>query len=179
MTALLAGIDISTKELTAALIPLDADHGDTACPPVVFRAELLPQTHDDGVFYRDLRTAVSFLVSGRDVQLVYVEKPRGPYAVRQLNAVYGAVMAAIPVGIARAGIEPQEWRIELGLPRNLKKPAAIEAATDWLAPRSSLDGGQTWTPMKLNYSITEHQAEALLVALAARQLNNGHFRSAA
>lgn len=160
-----AGFDISTKEITMAIVNFDEPAlGD---PPAIFRVETIAKTTDDGVFYRDIRNAVRHLCTVAEIVLAYVEKPRGPFAVRQLNGVYGAVMASIPRHIARAGIEPLEWRRELGLPRKFPKGDAIREAENWIA-------GHGWVPEHVD----EHKADALFVALAGRQLNNRHFHAA-
>lgn len=181
MTALLAGIDFSTTQLDAALIPLDKDHGDPTCPPITFRRAQIPQSPDKSQRCR-LRLVVLKLLSGipitdgttthvpgHDVCLTYVEEPYGRYRTsdRALLPIYGALICAPQTHAT--GIHVQEWRRELGLPGNLKKDHAVDAAWTWLAdhwhhitPRDRLTAGK----------LDEHMAEALLIALAGRQIND-------
>jgi hypothetical protein len=161
-----AGFDISTREITCAIIPLDPTTPTLADGRgVAFRSELVTVTRDDGVRYRDIREAVRVILgpSPYDVQLAYVERPWSRFAksIAPMMGVYGAVMASIPRHIARAGISPAEWRHTLGLPQRISKTDATDRARVWLATQGvSAD------------ALTEHQADALFVALAGRQLNH-------
>lgn len=166
MTAIV-GFDISTREITAAIIPLDPDRPLVSGEPVSFEERPLAKTSDDGRRYLEIRTAVKSILgpSPYDVQLAYVERPYSRFAksIAPMMGVYGAVMASIPRHIARAGIEPQEWRRELGLTPRLAKVDAIDAAQAWCG---------RYGPLWDTQLITEHMAEALLIALAGRQINN-------
>lgn len=170
MTSLLAGVDLSTKQLHCALIPLDADHGDPAVPPVTFRSVSLEQTNDQGSRFRSIREGVSellWMATTNEVVSCWVECPRPPHhlrgttSARLMAMVYGAVMASIPLHIVRNSLEPQEWRRTLGLNPSLSKPEAIAHAHLWIESHT------TTRPANLD----EHHAEALLVALAGRHEN--------
>ena len=174
MTALLAGIDISTKALHAAVIPLDPDHGDPACVPVQFRTQTLPAVADEGLRYKAIHVALRHILSSDkhgDIVLCYVEKPRSPHHLRgtqsaqRMAAVYGAVMASTPPSITSAALEPLEVDHELGLPR-AKRPLYKDRKA------RNIDTADRWlTAAGASQRIDEHQADALLVALAGRQLN--------
>lgn len=180
MTALLAGIDWSTKALHAALIPLDEDHGDPSCPPVVFRYEELPKLGADPVArIREAQAAVQVVTRSylptlddrHDVVSVWVEEAWGNHrnTDRALLPIYGAIVSGIRDRQTVAGISAREWRKELGLDLRLTKEGAVREAQDWLwqqGPRRS-------------YRLDEHQAEALLVALAGRQIMARHAGVAA
>jgi hypothetical protein len=173
--SLLAGIDLSTKRLDAALIPADAE--DTTVPPVVFRRFDLPRMptgctaqHRSVERLRDVHDGMRELLRDiRDpsksyfdqlwwVSSVWVEEPFGPRnkATNALREVYGGILASIPPHIERAAIAPREWRRTLGL--DPTKDASIRSARRWLDERH------------VTSSCDEHQAEALLIALAGREL---------
>jgi hypothetical protein len=179
MTAL-AGFDISTREITAAIIPLDSTTRHLDDETLVhFYSETLPAGSDDDPRYRAIRVAVRGILgsSPYDVQLAYVERPWSRFAksIAPMMGVYGAVMASIPLHIVRAGISPSEWRHELGLPQRLTKPDAIREASVWLAQAQLAAGATRYIGDGFP---TEHQAESLLVAIAGRQINDRHFRVA-
>jgi hypothetical protein len=171
---LLAGIDLSTKRLDAALIPLDPE--DTTVPTVVFRHFDLPRMPTGctaqyrsvercRVIREGVRELLRGLPAGADglaypygVSSVWVEEPFGPRnkATNALREVYGGILASIPPHIERAAIAPQEWRRTLGL--DPTKDASIRSARRWLDDHH------------VTCSCDEHQAEALLIALAGREL---------
>jgi hypothetical protein len=166
--AALVGFDISTREITAAIVPLDPDTRLTSGDPVRFLVEPLTKTRDDGRRYQEIRTAVRHIFTvtrGEDVLLAYVERPYSRFAkaIAPMMGVYGAVMASIPSHVTRNGVSPSEWRSELGLPQRLSKQDAIAQARLWLLIHAIVA------------DLTEHQAEALLVALAGRQINQRAF----
>jgi hypothetical protein len=153
---MLCGIDFSTKQIDAALIPLDPGNHDVAA--VTFRTAPIQSGLRGADRIRDAAHAARqllFDVKGYEVASVWIEEPFGAYrtADRALLPLMGALVAAIPQRMSVAVIGVQEWRRALGLPGSLTKVAAIDEATT----RSGFD------------AITEHQAEALLVALAGRQ----------
>jgi hypothetical protein len=186
---LLAGIDLSTKRLDAALIPADPD--DTTVPPVTFRRFDLPRMPTGCTAqYRSvercrvLRDAMRELLQPviwktrsvglstglgpvHEVSSVWVEEPFGPRnkATNALREVYGGILASIPLHIERAAIAPQEWRrvvleAEHGhLDRAWQKEDSTDLADLYLHRHRQSRAG-----------IDEHQAEALLIALAGREL---------
>lgn len=172
--SLLAGIDISTKRLDMAIIPIDVDTPQR----VTFRTAELPEPKgDDGVRARSIRLAVRDLFLQHDIASAWVEIPIGPPKYRAtdsahlMTGVYWAVMATIPLQVARAGITTLEWRRELGFRGTLEKNAAIDAAATWIAGNVP--------PRKWTAPPDEHQAEALLVALAGRAITWKHHDGAA
>jgi hypothetical protein len=91
---------------------------------------------------------------------VWVEEPFGPRnkATNALREVYGGILASIPPHIERAAIAPQEWRRTLGLDPTGRRTRASARPTS----------GSTTTTSRA--ACDEHQAEALLIALAGREL---------
>jgi hypothetical protein len=185
---LLAGIDLSTKRIDAALIPADPD--DTTVPPVTFRRFDLPRMPTDCTAqYRSVercrvvREAMRELLQpviwktrsvGRstgpgpvhDVLSVWVEEPFGPRnkATNALREVYGGILASIPPHIERAAIAPQEWR---------RAHVPDVAHFGWTKDDSITYACQhlyTHDPRHMNTVIDDHMAEALLIALAGREL---------
>lgn len=169
---IIAGIDISTRRLDAAILPIDPDLPQT----LVLRTRPLPATRDVGQRLLHVHLGIRWLLhpttAGGDVTSCWIEEPRGPFAGRQLNAVYGACMGAVPQRIARSGIDPQEWRAALGLPRKLEKPAAIAAATTWI--EGNVAPGLYSRPHDGFPELDEHQAEALLICIAGRTITWRH-----
>jgi hypothetical protein len=179
---LLAGIDLSSRALHAALVP--ADDTDTSLPPVTFRCVELPRFKAGATTaqYRsvercravragvrelleDVTTELAggLVVVGRDdVTSVWVEEPMGArnYATNVLRELYGAVRASIPSHIERAAIAPREWRRELGFDHGYTKYDGIGYAVQWCRDRG------------VNLLLDEHYAEALCVALAGRALTH-------
>lgn len=185
MTSLLAGIDLSTKRLDAALIPLDPDHGDPNCPPVVFRHVLLPNEKGATPLYRRVERARAMRrlvhellkpvpytlpaphqIATHDVASAWLENPRGRHRNDALTGTFDAIAAAIPSHIIVAGLDPQEWRRELGLPARMPKASAQIWTRDWLSDQGVVHRGA--------HPPDEHLAEALLVALAGRQILQRH-----
>jgi hypothetical protein len=167
VSALCAGIDLSTSTIHAALIALDPDtHLEE---PLVLRHADLPKQRDDARFDGVL-TAVRDLLrptaAMETVELVYIERPMGRHimSVAPLMAIYGAIRASIPRHIPRDALAPSEWRRELGLPARLSKADAIREARDWVY---RYDRHYHVSTAQLD----EHYADALLVALAGRQRN--------
>jgi hypothetical protein len=165
------------------LIPLDPQ--DTTVPPVVFRRFDLPRMPTGCTAqYRSVercrvvRAGVRELlryvladyrggVASHEVTSVWVEEPMGPRnkATNALREVYGGILASIPPHIERAAIAPQEWRRvvleeEHGhLDRAWQKDDSTDLADLYLHRHRKSRAG-----------IDEHQAEALLIALAGRGL---------
>ncbi len=164
---MVCGVDLSTKALTAAIIPLNRADTQTA----TFRTIKLSPHADRSQLYRNVRQTVAQLLidaEGHHVSWVVVEAPRGPYAVRQLNGVYGAVCASIPAHIAYTSLEPQEWRVALSLSTRITKAEAILEGYAWLANHTGHAK-----------PLTEHEADALHVARAGRRILENHYQEAA
>lgn len=151
---LLAGVDLSVSRLDVAIIPLDPDQQRSA----IFRHEPVPKVKDRHQRCRYIPGIIRSLLKDedQDVTMVWVEEPFGRYrtADRALLPIFGAVLASIPAWITVTGVGPLEWRRILGLPAGLSKaPAILEAHSRCPDLEGALD---------------EHEAEAVLVALAGR-----------
>lgn len=172
MPPLIAGIDISSRQLDACLISLDK----TSSFPVgaVFRQEQLPSlqqvghaTHARMVARATHRLLLDVRYRGlelHEVVQVVVEEAWGPSrrADRALLPTFGAVLAAIPVRCESFSSTTSEWRRTLGLSARLSKSDAIHEAGKWL--RKHQPDSAAPDPF------TEHMAEALLIARAGRKL---------
>lgn len=162
---LLAGIDLSTKQLDACFIPLDAD----ITTPPIFRREPIARLDGSAMRIRDAGRATLELFHGLDVATCIVERPAGKgwYA---LLPVFGAVIARVPAHVESvAWMTAAEWRRTLGLPPG--KAAAHRALTFQIP--------DAWFHL---YAHTlgnpdEHMLDALGLALAWRQ--QLHQRTAA
>lgn len=153
---MLAGIDFSTRAIHAALIPLEHGNGE---PHVAFRHIAIPKSPNPLDRYYQARLAMRTLCQdekGYPIHLVVVEQPMGRFGVRPLWGMFGAIVASVPGIAAVTALDPQTWRRELGLPPRMTKEQAIAEAAMLLGL-----GG-----------LDEHSAEALLIALAGRQINN-------
>jgi hypothetical protein len=180
MSALIAGLDISSKALHAALIPCDPDDGGDA-PPVTLRSFDLPvfKPASTTPAYRRvercrvIRQAMRELL--RDVYIpgsaihsldrypqwennvahVCIEEPFGSVSRSTvLWEILGAILASIPPHIERDTIQTHEWRRivwpETGGSENWKYLARIAALQE-----TGID-------------VNEHEAEAYLIARACR-----------
>lgn len=190
---ILAGIDLSSKAIHAALIPSDPE--DTSVPRIVFRSVTLPSFDSKRLYpggttaqfrstqrCRAVREAVQTLLRGPwrgpeslsrmdDVTSAWVEEPKagGPNRSKSdnpLREIYGAILASIPPHIERAAIQPREWRAVLAAadperisnPMRWQKQDSIALADSWLGAHNA------------DRLVSEHEAEALLIALAGREL---------
>lgn len=172
--ALVAGVDISTHAVTAALLPLDPDQHVAA----EFRHVRVRQSKNPCERLRSVRDATHHALRDPDdgeVLEVYVERP--PFFLAQkgrteLVEVYGAVVASTPRRVQRVGgLEPQTWRSMVGLqlhPADVL-PRGKSRAGGWkrAAIRRVLD--QALVPA--DYPLSDHEAEAVLVAIAGRGLH--------
>jgi hypothetical protein len=174
VTALLAGLDWSSRAIHAALIPLDTDHGDPSCPPVAFHTITLPKPcGDDTIRIRAARYATRELLTP-DVHSVWVEEAYGTFRTsdRVLLPIQGAIVAGVPTGTTVALITADAWRRELGLKTGRTTSADAKAAAesyimDWLSDHTPAGGGIVGFRVP-----SEHEVDALCVALAARQILN-------
>lgn len=184
MTALLAGIDWSSRALHAALIPIDPDHDDPTCPPVTFRVEDLPRPGGDPVHRiravqhhtRELLRSPSCGDNISWIASVWIEEAFGRYrnADRTLLPIYGAIIAGVAPHIAVSSLSAVQWRKELGLKLGATSTAEAKAEAqtlvlDWLSdhtPPRLVDG----TPTKAFAMPDEHEVDALCIALAARRI---------
>lgn len=180
MTALLAGIDWSSKAIHAALIPIDPDHGDPTTAPVTFRHEPLPDLQGDPTIRiraaaRSTRELLRSHWPDTLIMSAWIEEAYGRFrnSDRALLPIYGAIVAGVPVGVPVAGIRSHDWRKELGLQIGATSSAEAKAEAqtlvlDWLSDNTPADSDGT----KAFRVPDEHEVDALCVALAARQILN-------
>ncbi len=177
MIALLAGIDFSSIAIDAALIPLDP--ADTSVPPVEFRRFELPAFKPKTTTsqYRSVercravrRATADFWAAslyGYDTFLsttcVWIEEPFG-HSQNVMRELYGAILASIPPHIAVSTITPAQWRKHHGID-NEKHTSVAHAGA--FVMTQALRGRMSGC-----IDIDHHMAEALLIALAGRDLEH-------
>jgi len=156
-TPTISGVDFSSKAIHIATIPLNPDAG-TVWPR--WDAYPLP---GGGVPIEELcQTAGTILIAHtiavQPAQLV-VERPwtRQWNSANLLLPLFGALITAADTLAPTLSLTVAEWRKELGLPANTKKPHIIQYALTQL-----LD--EPITPLD------DNAAEAFLIALAARSI---------
>jgi hypothetical protein len=182
VSGLIAGLDISSKALHCALIPLDPDDGSDA-PPVTLRSfdlpvfkpssttpayrrvercrvirkallELLRVVVEPEPYYADL---VRYRMHEHEVAHVCIEEPFGSVSRSTvLWEILGAILASIPPYIERDTIQTYEWR-----------------ALTWADTPRTIIG--SWKNRAIDRSLfetgvemNEHEAEAYLIARASR-----------
>jgi hypothetical protein len=181
VSALIAGIDLSSKRIDCALIPLDPDDGSDA-PAVTLRSFDLPVFRPASTTpayrrverCRVIRDAMRQLLAPieiayghdeanyYDVAHVCIEEPFGSVSRSTvLWEILGAILATIPSHIERDTIATHEWRriiwsehIDAGV------WASCGATSKGLAVHTAYEE----TFVKMN----EHEAEAYLIARACR-----------
>lgn len=183
MNSYVVGIDLSTKRLDAALIPLSG-RGTVA----VATQHVAATTDGDAARLREVHAAAHTIlgklrrVAERDgrVVLVAVEQPAagGNAAIlSQLAPVYGAVCAATSSDELVVGIRVSAWRGALGLrtrppvdvTADLSKSAAANARKAWLKQQSVASAMRLLADEGHAVPIDTHDAaEAILIAAAAR-----------
>lgn len=187
MTALVAGIDLSARQLDAALVPLDADAAGFSVP-CVWRCEALPALQEVGHarHARAVRTAVGNLLAdvrtgswfrhvtegleapeSHPVVQCWAEEPYTRFwgSAKALFPTFGAVLSSVPTRIEACEITVAEWRSTLGLPARLTKAQAVDEARHWW-----VDNGGVVGEAYAHGLFGDNAADALLVALAGRQL---------
>jgi hypothetical protein len=195
MSALIAGIDFSSKAIHAALIQLDPSDGSDA-PPVTLRSFEMPtwkrettpafRTVERCRVVRDAMRellegvetvaveAESVLFSFHDVVHVCVETPLGSKSRSTvLWELYGAILASIPSHIERDTITCQEWR-RIIWPNHADHFPTYGNPKDWK--------GQAITEAMLGtglLAMDEHQAESYLIARACRSRLEAAVKGAA
>ena len=158
---MILGVDFSTKAIHGALIPLEQGNGE---PALVFRTYPIPPSLDPLKRYFHARLAMRALSADTDgypVHLAVVEQPAGRFAARQMWGMFGAICSSLYGVSAVNALEPEEWRAELGLKTRHR--------TQGEAKRESIAAAETYRGVA---GLNEHEAEALLIALAGRQQNN-------
>lgn len=169
---LIAGVDISTRAIHAALIPLDPTIGAFAelrCARVAV-ADKGPQR------LRNVRKAMHHVLADAtdgEIVAVFIEQPPFFGKLRggtELIEVYGAACASTPLRIDVVGsMQPQTWRSKVGLalePHEKNGRAALDGAWKRAAIRRVLDS----CLVEADYPLNEHEADSVLVALAGRGL---------
>lgn len=193
MTLLLAGIDFSTTAIHAALIPYHPGD-ETRC--ILRRARLpgwKPNTtttqYRSAERCRAIAGAIRVLLGeprteGRVIS-VWIEEPfgrGGGLADNVLRELYGGILASVPFDTARASIAPSQWRKTItsrseGL--GLCAPPPLIGNTrrrDWKA--WAIDTAGDWQQKReLVPTTNEHEADALLIALAGRHHEHAGHRS--
>lgn len=196
MTLLLAGIDFSTTAIHAALIPYHPGD-ETRC--ILRRARLpayKPNTttpqYRSADRCRHIAGAIRVLLGeprteGRVIS-VWVEEPFGGgqhgrgQTDNTLREIYGGILASIPFDTARASIAPTQWRKTItsrseGL--GLCAPPTLIPNTrrrDWKA--WSVTQASRWmVAHEFDPTPNEHEADALLIALAGRHHEHAGHRS--
>lgn len=166
MTALVAGIDFSTQAIDACLIPFDPDHGDPELSDITFRRAGIPQhtAHLRPVHAAYIMQRLLEPVAGAEVSWVWVEEAWGPHrnTDRVLLPIYGAILAAAWLPQDRRDVSPitvDEWRKVHGL----KRYAAEDRKRQSITRAFEL-------ARDLPVTLTEHAAEAYLIAWAGRRL---------
>lgn len=202
MSALLAGIDLSSKRIDAALIPLDPSDGSDA-PPVTLRSFEMPTWKGETTpafrtveRCRVVRAAMRELL--RNVYLpgsaiydfgtypqwegnvvhVCVETPLGSRSRSTvLWELYGAILASIPSHIERDTILTNEWRriIWPGL-KDQWRPGDWKASAIHEAYKL-INGAPPF--MGTQSSLDEHASEAYLLARACRERLEAAVKGAA
>lgn len=180
---LIAGIDTSTLAIHCALIPVD--------PGVHAGAELRSARIKrvakgaEAERLRNVRRAMHHVLrdtdDGCEIVAVFIERP--PHFLAQkgrteLIEVYGAACASTPLRIETVGgLTPAEWRSKVRLElepgdrigRSVRTGAWKEAAI-----RRVTKGG-LW--LEADYPCSEHEAEAILVAIAGRGMYWTHHEA--
>lgn len=165
---MIAGIDYSTKAVDVVIVPADADHGDPDLPRATIRCERIPQGTPVRRPGHAAFLTVQMLadVAGYPVTHVFIEEnfTNRTNAARALWPVQGAIMAAAwrPGWRDVALISTNSWRRHHALPFQADKPTYVAAAL-------------TMEPT-LPRDITDHTAEAYLIAIAGRDILNGQTR---
>jgi hypothetical protein len=164
----IAGIDWSTKALDVVIIPADHDHGDADLPRVTVRHAAIPQetkVHRPG-HAAFLTVDLLADVAGYPVTFVFVEEnfTHRTNAAVAMWPIQGAICAAAwrPGRREVALIPTNRWRKHHALPFQADKPTYVAAAL-------------TREP-SLPRDITDHTAEAYLIAIAGRDILNGRTR---
>lgn len=180
---LIAGIDLSTVAVHAALLPLD--------PTIHAFAELascrIPRdTHAERL--RHVRRAVHQVLADRDdgeIVSVWIERPPiyggtfRPAFHDELLEVFGAVGASIPLRItASASLYPSEWRTEVMLTRDeADRPASGRKWRDGAWKRAAITRVKDSCLVEADYPLNEHEADAVLLALAGRGMTWKHHNN--
>jgi len=171
----LVGIDFSSHAIDAAIIPTDPDAG---LRPLTLRRFVFTKHADQaGRIVQAAAGARQLIgdVDGHPISSTWVEEPythRWP-AARALLPIYGAIIAATGFPQTRrsaTGITAQDWRQTLHMPARASKEEAIQRARDWIL---------TFAQPELAFNLSEHAAEALLIALAGRHLTWQHHAGTA
>jgi len=154
--SIVVGIDLSTKRIDLAAIPLDPD--DTRYP----LCETLYAGTDFTSIFRvgePIRSAIRWFEYRllRDTTTLAVEKPAGRHVHPSLHELHGIIRASIPTRIQTTSLYPVEWRQAIGLTgRDKNNKAAGNRRVIELYPACD-----AWD---------EHQLDALGIAHAWRAI---------
>jgi hypothetical protein len=171
---LVAGIDFSSVAIDVAIIALDPE---SDANPLQIRSLPIPQRSDPTQRCITAAKATASLLSdveGHPVSSVFIEEPwtRSWNAARALFPIYGAILASAgsPTRRSATGITATDWRTTLGMPARASKNEAIQRARDWILTNAHAEQA---------FNLSEHAAEALLIALAGRHLTWQHHAGTA
>lgn len=184
---LVAGIDVSSVQLNVALLPLD--------PTIHALAELrtarLPKD-TTAERNRHIRKVVHALLTDPDdgeITVVFVEQPPpegqqsgGKYGGHdRLVETYAAVCASVPLRIGVcAALYPQTWRSKVELersPQDKVEPTEKGKRATWKRDawkRASIERVRQMEILEFDWPITDHEADACLLAIAGRGLHWKH-----
>jgi hypothetical protein len=176
---LLAGVDISTFAVTAALIPLDPG---TYAPAILRTIRIDPAPIAERL--RNVRGSVHAALAdadGCEIASVWVEQPPPPtkFAMKghdSLVAVFGSVCGNVPKRItAVAQLMPSEWREVVALSLAPKAYPSEKPTDRW--KRAAIERVMGSDLVAQDYPLSHHEAEAVLVALAGRHLTWRHHNN--
>lgn len=173
---LIAGVDISTFAITAALLPLDPA---TYSPAVLrtIRIESAPIAER----LRNVRGSIHAAladVDGCEIASVWVEQPPPPskFAMQghdALVSVFGSVCGNVPKRItAVAQLMPSEWREVVKLSLAPKTYQSEKPSERW--KRAAVERVMGSDLIEADYPLSHHEADAVLIALAGRHLTWQH-----
>lgn len=167
---LIAAVDLSTTALHVAILPLDP----TTYAPAELRVEPLEHHPKGPDRIRYVRTALHHALEEPDdgeIVSLWVEQP--PFVRTNFNghddvvSIYAACIASCPTRIKECkALVPQTWRKIVGL-----KPADRSSAG---LKRASIERVRSQDWIDGDWPLTEHHADAILLALAGRHLHWEH-----
>lgn len=189
---LIAGVDVSSVQLNVALLPLD--------PTIHALAELrtrripgAPKSRTgmpSAERARYIRKVVHELLTDPDdgaIESVWVEQPMPPGEGQRreghdlLVETFGAVVASVPLRIDQAAaLYPQTWRskVELErLPQDKVEASGPGKRATWKRDawkRAAIERVRSMEVVEFDWPLTDHEADACLLAVAGRYLHWKH-----
>lgn len=189
---LIVGIDVSSVQLNVALLPLDP----TIHALAELRTRRIPGAPKSRTGMpaaeraRYIRRVVHELLADPDdgiVESVWVEQPVPPNAQQRLEGhdllveTFGAVVASVPLRIEQsAALYPQTWRSHVQLerlPQDKVEAVAKGKRATWKRDawkRASIARVRGMEIVEFDWPLTDHEADAILLAVAGRGLHWKH-----